>query len=195
MVGTGLDRVYPAKHRGLAHRIAAQGLIVSEYALGTPPLNQNFPKRNRIIAGLCSGTLVVEAALKSGSLITARLAAEQGREVFAIPGSIHSPQARGCHALIRQGAKLVESVNDVFEELRFGVATPEAARSSSDPEADAANEPALLRELGFDPVSFDVLCARTGYSAADLQAKLLELELDGSIARLPGGLFQRVALG
>jgi len=168
---------------------------VSEYALGTPPLNQNFPKRNRIIAGLCSGTLVVEAALKSGSLITARLAAEQGREVFAIPGSIHSPQARGCHALIRQGAKLVESVNDVFEELRFGVATPEAARSSSDPEADAANEPALLRELGFDPVSFDVLCARTGYSAADLQAKLLELELDGSIARLPGGLFQRVALG
>lgn len=115
VVGTGLDRVYPAKHRDLAHRIAAQGLIVSEYALGTPPLNQNFPKRNRIIAGLCSGTLVVEAALKSGSLITARLAAEQGREVFAIPGSIHSPQARGCHALIRQGAKLVESVNDVFE--------------------------------------------------------------------------------
>ncbi|MDM0106109.1 DNA-processing protein DprA [Variovorax sp. J22R24] len=194
VVGTGLDRVYPAKHRDLAHRIAAQGLIVSEYALGTPPLNQNFPKRNRIISGLCSGTLVVEAALKSGSLITARLAAEQGREVFAIPGSIHSPQARGCHALIRQGAKLVESVNDVLEELRFGATAPAAARSSA-AEVDAANEPALLRELGFDPVSLEVLCARTGYSAADLQAKLLELELDGSVARLPGGLFQRVALG
>ncbi|MDM0051177.1 DNA-processing protein DprA [Variovorax sp. J22R115] len=194
VVGTGLDRVYPAKHRDLAHRIAAQGLIVSEYALGTPPLNQNFPKRNRIIAGLCSGTLVVEAALKSGSLITARLAAEQGREVFAIPGSIHSPQARGCHALIRQGAKLVESVNDVFEELRFDVAAPAAARSSG-PGADAADEPALLRGLGFEPVSLDMLCARTGHSAADLQAKLLELELEGRVARLPGGLFQRVALG
>ncbi|MDM0075056.1 DNA-processing protein DprA [Variovorax sp. J2P1-59] len=194
VVGTGLDRVYPAKHRDLAHRIAAQGLIVSEYALGTPPLNQNFPKRNRIIAGLCSGTLVVEAALKSGSLITARLASEQGREVFAIPGSIHSPQARGCHALIRQGAKLVESVNDVLEELRFGVAAPAAARASATA-TDSAPEPALLREMGFDPVSLDALCARTGYSAADLQAKLLELELDGSVARLPGGLFQRVALG
>ncbi|MGJ7509555.1 DNA-processing protein DprA [Variovorax sp. GT1P44] len=194
VVGTGLDRVYPARHRELAHRIAAGGLIVSEYALGTPPLNQNFPKRNRIIAGLAGGTLVVEAALKSGSLITARLAVEQGREVFAIPGSIHSPQSRGCHALIRQGAKLVESVQDVLEELRFDNALPRVGGAPG-PQADPANESPLLRELGFDPVSLDVLCARTGYSAADLQVQLLELELAGSVARLPGGLFQRVALG
>ncbi|MBU2409722.1 MAG: DNA-processing protein DprA, partial [Gammaproteobacteria bacterium] len=119
VVGTGLDRVYPARHRELAHRIAERGLIVSEFPLGTPPLNQNFPKRNRIISGLARGTLVVEAALQSGSLITARFASEQGKEVFAIPGSIHSPQARGCHALIRQGAKLVETVDDVLEELRL----------------------------------------------------------------------------
>ena len=199
VVGTGLDRVYPARHRELAHRIAAQGLIVSEYSLGTPPLNQNFPKRNRIIAGLSRGTLVVEAALRSGSLITARLAAEQGREVFAIPGSIHSPQSRGCHALIRQGAKLVESVGDVLEELRFDAPpAPSTAMSSEQPlQAESANasEPGLLGELGFDPVSLDALCARTGYSAAELQARLLELELDGRVARLPGGLFQRVAAG
>lgn len=195
VVGTGLDRVYPAKHRELAHRIAAQGLIVSEYALGTPPLTQNFPKRNRIIAGLACGTLVVEAALQSGSLITARLAVEQGKEVFAIPGSIHSPQSRGCHALIRQGAKLVETVADVLEELRLDAApalseppvpNADAARS------DAAQEHALLGQLGFDAVSLDALCARTGFSAAALQAQLLELELMGSIGRVPGGLFQRI---
>jgi DNA processing protein len=186
VVGTGLDRVDPARHRELAHRIAGQGLIVSEFSLGTPPLNQNFPKRNRIIAGLLRGTLVVEAALQSGSLITARLAAEQGREVFAIPGSIHSPQSRGCHALIRQGAKLVESVGDVLEELRFE--TPARAGGHASPlEPRATREPGLLGELGFDPVSLDALCARTGYSAAELQARLLELELDGRIARLPGG--------
>lgn len=190
VVGTGLDRVYPARHRDLAHRIAAHGLIVSEYALGTPPLNQNFPKRNRIIAGLARGTLVVEAALRSGSLITARLAAEQGREVFAIPGSIHSPQSRGCHALIRQGAKLVESVSDVLEELRFDAPGPAAQ-----PEQVAADESGLLADLGFDPVSLDSLCARTGWGAAELQARLLELELEGHVARLPGGLFQRVARG
>lgn len=118
VVGTGLDRVYPARHRELAQRITQQGLIVSEFLLGTPPLTQNFPKRNRLIAGLARGTLVVEAALASGSLITARLTSEQGKEVFAIPGSIHSPQSRGCHALIRQGAKLVESVADILEELQ-----------------------------------------------------------------------------
>ncbi|WP_431274819.1 DNA-processing protein DprA [Variovorax ureilyticus] len=190
VVGTGLDRVYPARHRDLAHRIAAHGLIVSEYALGTPPLNQNFPKRNRIIAGLARGTLVVEAALRSGSLITARLAAEQGMEVFAIPGSIHSPQSRGCHALIRQGAKLVESVGDVLEELRFDAPGPAAQ-----PEQVAADESGLLADLGFDPVSLDSLCARTGWGAAELQARLLELELEGHVARLPGGLFQRVARG
>ena len=190
VVGTGLDRVYPAGHRELAHRIAAHGLIVSEYPLGTPPLNQNFPKRNRIIAGLARGTLVVEAALRSGSLITARLAAEQGREVFAIPGSIHSPQSRGAHALIRQGAKLVESVGDVLEELRF-----DAPVAAAQPAPAATGESGLLADLGFDPVSLDSLCARTGYGPAELQARLLELELEGHVARLPGGLFQRVARG
>ncbi|MEJ7686147.1 MAG: DNA-processing protein DprA [Variovorax sp.] len=196
VVGTGLDRVYPARHRELAHRIAARGLIVSEFPLGTPPLNQNFPKRNRIIAALARGTLVVEAALQSGSLITARLAAEQGREVFAIPGSIHSPQSRGCHALIRQGAKLVENVGDVLEELRLGdgtVASSSAGSASIDLEGSTPH--GLLHNMGFDPVSLDVLCARTGFGVAQLQAQLLDLELAGSVARLPGGLFQRVALG
>ena len=194
VVGTGLDRVYPARHRALAHRISAHGLIVSEFALGTPPLNQNFPKRNRIISGLTRGTLVVEAALQSGSLITARMAVEQGREVFAIPGSIHSPQSRGCHALIRQGAKLVESVQDVLEELPFDAA---AAPSRDSAAADAAPMQAeattLLRAIGFDPVGLDALCARTGHPAATLQVLLLELELEGRLARLPGGLFQRMA--
>jgi DNA processing protein len=194
VVGTGLDRVYPARHRELAHRIAARGLIVSEFPLGTPPLNQNFPKRNRIIAGLARGTLVVEAALQSGSLITARLATEQGKEVFAIPGSIHSPQSRGCHALIRQGAKLVETVADVLEELRMDEAPPAAASALAD-DADAAPEHRLLRDMGYDPVSLDALCARTGSSAAELQAQLLEFELAGRVARLAGGLFQRVEQG
>lgn len=198
VVGTGLDRVYPARHRELAHRIAQRGLIVSEFALGTPPLNQNFPKRNRIISGLSRGTLVVEAALQSGSLITARMAAEQGREVFAIPGSIHSAQARGCHALIRQGAKLVESVQDVLEELPQATpaATASPPRRASAPEEDDDDMGhRLLRDLGFDPVSLDALCARTGLGPAALQAQLLELELDGHVARLPGGLFQRVGQG
>ncbi|MGI4777825.1 MAG: DNA-processing protein DprA [Janthinobacterium lividum] len=195
VVGTGLDRIYPARHHALAHRITARGLIVSEFPLGTPPLNQNFPKRNRIIAGLSRGTLVVEAALQSGSLITARLAAEQGREVFAIPGSIHSPQARGCHALIRQGAKLVESVNDVLEELHPSAqrtALQEAAATPGEPGESDAGDDGLLQRLGFDPVGLDALCARTGQPAAALQAELLGLELDGRIARLPGGLFQRL---
>ena len=199
VVGTGLDRVYPARHRDLAHRIMSQGLIVSELPLGTPPLTQNFPKRNRLIAGLARGTLVVEAALQSGSLITARLTSEQGKEVFAIPGSIHSPQSRGCHALIRQGAKLVESVNDILEELpalrAAGGAGPGLFENSSagDPASFSGEENPLLEALGFDPVSLDALSARTGWSAAALQAKMLELELDGHVARLPGGLFQRAA--
>lgn len=198
VVGTGLDRVYPARHRELAHRICGRGLMVSEFPLGTPPLTQNFPKRNRVIAGLTGGTLVVEAALQSGSLITARLAAEQGKEVFAIPGSIHSPQSRGCHALIRQGAKLVESVTDILEELPRGsttisIATPEAQTGGTG--SNDAQEPRLLVELGFDPVSLDALAARTGYSAATLQVQLLELELEGRIARLPGGLYQRIGRG
>ena len=186
VVGTGLDRVYPRRHLGLAHRIAQQGLIVSEYPLGTPPLAQNFPRRNRLIAGLSQGTLVVEAALQSGSLITARLAAEQGREVFAVPGSIHSPQARGCHALLRQGAKLVESAQDVLEELRLA-----PAQRIEAPAEPPEGEDALLQAMGYDPVGLDALIARTGITAPLLQAQLLELELAGEVARLPGGLFQR----
>ncbi|MBN8747108.1 DNA processing protein DprA [Xylophilus ampelinus] len=194
VVGTGLDRVYPARHRDLAHRIAQRGLIVSEFPLGTPPLSPNFPKRNRLIAALSRGTLVVEAALASGSLVTARLAVEQGKEVFAIPGSIHSPQSRGCHALIRQGAKLVESVQDIFEELQPGAAPHGSAPATATDDEDAAPH-GLLTQMGHDPVSLDALSARTGQSAADLQVELLELELDGQVARLPGGLFQRMARG
>jgi DNA processing protein len=155
--------------------------------VGTPPLDENFPRRNRIISALGEGTLVVEAALRSGSLITARFASEQGKDVFAIPGSIHSPQSRGCHALIRQGAKLVETAQDVLEELRPGSAKPAAEAPADAPEADA-----LVEALGFDPVGLDALIARTGIPAAQLQARLFELELDGQVARLPGGLFQRV---
>lgn len=196
VVGTGLDRVYPRRNLDLARRIAAQGLLVSEYPLGTPPLAPNFPKRNRIISGLSQGTLVVEAALASGSLITARTAVEQGREVFAIPGSIHSPQSRGCHALIRQGAKLVESAQDVLEELRL----PSTAAQSSAPDGAPPGETGqtglpegpLLTALGFDPMGIDALVARTGMDAATLQVELLTLELDGRVARLAGGLFQRL---
>jgi DNA processing protein len=189
VVGTGLDRVYPRRHHDLAHRIAQAGVLVSEYALGTPPLAENFPRRNRIISGLGQGTLVVEAALQSGSLITARLASEQGKDVFAIPGSIHAPQSRGCHALLRQGAKLVESAQDVLEELRLA---PRAA-PPAEPAPVTGGENALLDALGFDPVGIDALVARTGIAPADLQAALLELELAGEVARLPGGLFQRQA--
>lgn len=197
VVGTGLDRVYPRQNLGLARRIAARGLLVSEYPLGTPPLAANFPKRNRIIAGLSQGTLVVEAALASGSLITARLAVEQGREVFAIPGSIHAPQSRGCHALIRQGAKLVESAQDVLEELRLpGTAqSPSTAPTRKEP-PDAPPPPPpespLLQAMGFDPVGLDTLMARTGMDTATMQVQLLELELAGAVARLPGGRFQRL---
>jgi len=191
VTGTGLDRVYPARHHDLAHRIAVNGAIVSEYPLGTPPLAAHFPQRNRIISGLSQGTLVVEAALQSGSLITARMAAEQGREVFAIPGSIHSPQARGCHWLIRQGAKLVESAQDILEDLHLAPATDPAPGAG--PGGEAADDPdGLLQALGHDPVSLDALQARTGLDTARLQARLLDLELCGAVARLPGGLLQRL---
>lgn len=199
VVGTGLDRVYPSKHLDLAHRITQNGLIISEYPLGTPPSTANFPRRNRLIAGLAQGTLVVEAALKSGSLITARLTADQGKDVFAIPGSIHSPQARGCHALIKQGAKLVESAQDVLEELKLDTAPRLAIDASA---ADAATGDAigvlhspdtLLEALGFDPVGLDALQARGNLDTASLQAQLMTLELEGLVARLPGGLFQRMA--
>ena len=196
VVGTGLDRVYPARHRDLAHRIAANGALVSEFAPGTPPLPDNFPRRNRIIAGLSQGTLVVEAALQSGSLITARLALEAGREVFAMPGSIHAPQSKGCHQLLKQGAKLVESAQDILEELQapFQSRTGQAALPLQ-PAASAAPADPLLEALGHDPVTMDALTARTGWSAQDLSAQLLTLELDGQVARLPGGLYQRLFRG
>ena len=193
VVGTGLDQVFPKRHAALAARIAVEGLILSEYALGMPPLPQNFPQRNRIIAGLSRGTLVVEAALQSGSLFSARLASEAGREVFAIPGSIHSPQSRGCHGLIKQGAKLVESAADVLEEIQF----PQRAAAVADAEvgahADDAVEDAVLAALGFEPANLDALVARTGWSAQQLNIHLLELELEGRVSRLPGQLFQRVS--
>ena len=193
VVGTGLDRVYPKKHLALAHRIAANGLLISEFPIGTPPINANFPKRNRIISGLSQGTLVVEAALKSGSLITARLASEQGKDVFAIPGSIHSPQSRGCHYLIKQGAKLVETAQDVMEELRVPLSS--VIQVATDCEEAPEGDSSFLSALGFDIVSLDAIQARTGMPTPELQAKLLELELDGFITRLPGGLFQRISTG
>lgn len=202
VVGTGLDRVYPRQHRVLAHRIAQSGILLSEYPLGTPPLAANFPKRNRLIAGLSRGTLVVEAALQSGSLITARLAIEQGKDVFAIPGSIHSTQSRGCHALIKQGAKLVESAQDILEEMQVATTTggttnliAEDADPISSRESDREESSPLLLALGFDPTSLDNLQSRTGLDTATLQAQLMTLELDGHVARLPGGLFLRMVRG
>lgn len=187
VMGTGIDRVYPAAHRDLAHRIAGHGALVSELPLGTPPVRSNFPRRNRLVAGLSRGVLVVEAARQSGSLITARLAAESGREVFAIPGSIHSPLSRGCHALIRQGAKLVETAQDITDEL--GEASPPPRSVQSAP-AEAPEHP-LLRALGHDPLHLDALLVRTGLDAASVQAQLLELELAGQVTRLDDGRFQR----
>ncbi|MDZ7920920.1 DNA-processing protein DprA [Rhodoferax sp.] len=199
VVGTGLDRVYPKAHFQLAHKIAQQGLLISEYPLGTPPLSANFPKRNRIISGLSHATLVVEAALQSGSLITARLAVEQGKDVFAIPGSIHATQARGCHALIKQGAKLVESAQDILEEFALPIGA-EIAMNSVAAGADTAAsnsisglERSLLDALAFEPAGLDALQARTGLDTPTLQALLMGLELQGHVARLPGSLFQRLA--
>lgn len=197
VVGTGLDRVYPRQHQTLAYDIAQHGLLLSEYPLGTPPLAANFPKRNRLIAALGLGTLVVEAALQSGSLITAQLALDLGREVLAIPGSIHATQSHGCHALIRQGAKLVETAQDVLEELQLQEQTSLFEESPHDDAHAAtddgeATEPELLHHMGYSPVSLDALQARCGLDTASLQAELLTLELDGLIGRLPGGLFQRL---
>lgn len=197
VVGTGLDRVYPRQHQALASEITLHGLLISEYLLGTAPLAHNFPKRNRLIAALGLGTLVVEAALKSGSLITAKMALDLNREVLAIPGSIHATQSHGCHALIRQGAKLVENAQDVLEELQLApqqqVNLFAAALGEANDVAPPSDAHPLLTHMGFAPVSLDALQARCGLDTATLQAQLLTLELDGAVGRLPGGLFQRLA--
>ena len=219
VIGTGADRVYPASHEALAARIAAEGAIVSEWPLGTPARPSNFPQRNRLIAGLVEGVLVVEAAMRSGSLITARLANDMGRDVFALPGSIHAPLARGCHRLIKQGARLVETPEEILEEL--GVQTP----SPREPDPPAADGPArrrtthattpplratrepdpapttapplerdasqLLDALGHAPASLEILAGRTDMPEAKLQATLLRLELAGQVSALPGGRFVR----
>lgn len=188
VVGTGVDRLYPARNKDLALRIAAQGAIVSEFPLGTPAIAANFPRRNRIISGLARGVVVVEAAPESGSLITARLAGEQGREVFAIPGSIHSPVARGCHQLIKQGAKLVETAQDILEELGGG--NQPSIYSKPLAASEAATDDPLLKALGHDPASLDELVVRSGIAAEQLLVRLLELELSGLIAPLPGNRYQ-----
>lgn len=191
VIGTGADIVYPARNRDLAHRIAETGCILSEYMLGTAAVAANFPRRNRIISGLAQGVLVVEAAARSGSLITARMAGDQGREVFAIPGSIHSPLSKGCHLLIRQGAKLVESAQDILEELTHfrqpAEQTPMAPATAAMPEC------AVLSTLGFDPVHLDMLAERCNINIAELQSTLLIYELDGIVEMLPGNVVRRVA--
>ena len=195
VVGTGPDLVYPARNRSLCERIGIEGCIVSEYPLGTPPLPGNFPKRNRIISGLAAGVLVVEAAAQSGSLITARQAAEQGREVFAIPGSIHASLAKGCHLLIREGAKLVDTAADVLEAMAMSpLARGAAAHSPASAPAAAIPDGAagLLDALGHDPVEPDILLASLGLSPALLSSQLLALELAGLLERRPGGRVQRV---
>lgn len=193
VMGTGLDRVYPAAHRALAHAIAAGGLLVSEFAPGTPVRGHHFPRRNRLISGLARGVLVVEAALRSGSLITARLAGEQGREVFAVPGSIHSPLSRGCHRLIREGAKLVETAQDVLEELGLPAAqaTVERGAALHLPASEPICPSAVLAALGEDPVDVDTLVARTGQTAAAVVGQLSELELAGAVASVGSGRWQR----
>jgi len=198
VMGTGLDRVYPAGNRDLAHRIAEHGALVSEFPIGTAPRPENFPRRNRIISGLSLGTLVVEAATRSGSLISARCAADQGREVFAIPGSIHNPLSRGCHALIRQGAKLVETAQDILDELGSLAASITTTTGSCDAVA-AAQSPELaddymqlLESMGYSHTSVDMLVETSGLTPAVVSSMLLQLELKGFIASCPGGLYNRL---
>ena len=193
-VGTGLDRVYPSANRDLARRIAQSGGLVSEFAPGMPPLRANFPRRNRLISGLAKGVLVVEATLDSGSLITARLAGEQGREVFAIPGSIHSPLSKGCHRLIRDGAKLVETVADVLDELGLDSIRAPAGKGDIAEHEGIGSHRAIVRALGGDPCDLDTLVARTRLPAEDVTAALVELEIEGHVAALPGGRWQRLVL-
>jgi len=194
VVGTGLDIVYPAKNHPLAHKLAKEGALISEFPLGTPAIGRNFPRRNRIISGMSQGCLVVEAALRSGSLITARQALDQGREVMAIPGSIHSPLSKGCHALIKQGAKLVESTQDILDELNF---LPLFFSQNDNKREEFAIERStentvLLKHLGYDAVDIDTLCIRSGLTAEVVSAMLLTLELDGQVSSLPGGCYQRI---
>lgn len=209
VVGTGADIVYPARHHRLAHQIVESGgAILSEFPLGTPGIPNHFPRRNRIIAALARGVLVVEAAERSGSLITARLASEIGREVFAIPGSIHAELSRGCHKLIRQGAKLVESPDDVFEEFADLAQPPGAGcrpaaasarqrrnqpAAAAGPVPPSAPSDAFASALAYDPVTLDALCERTGLAVEVASASLLQMELAGEVERLPGNRFRRLA--
>ena len=198
VVATGLDRIYPASNQKLGHQIVEEGVMISEFPLGTKPLNFNFPKRNRIISGLSVGTLVVEAALKSGSLITARTALEQGREVFAVPGSIHNPQAKGCHQLIKQGAKLVESGQDVLEELASNLqyaldldsSAPQTETMASTTHGRGENR--LLEWIGYDAVSLDELVVLSKMPVSGLQGELMMLELSGEIEALSAARWRRI---
>ncbi len=196
VLGTGPDRIYPAKHLSLAEQIVENGAIVSEFIPGTRPRKENFPRRNRVISGLAVGVLVVEAAKRSGSLITARFAMEQGKEVFAIPGSIKNPQTKGCHTLIREGARLVESVEDIVEELgpMFAVLVPAENDRSSEEKLnhESGTQHRLVMDiLGYDPVSVDQIVERTGLTASDVSSILLELELEGDVCSQAGGMYVR----
>jgi DNA processing protein len=200
VLGHGPDLLYPPEHQALAKRIEQRGALVSEYGPGTPPLQHHFPRRNRIIAGLCCGTLVIEAARQSGSLITARLAGVAGREVFAIPGSIHNPFARGCHELIRQGAKLVEEVSDILAELKISLSDQLLAKQPGEPASGVSGARTLDKEykilldaLAFEPASVDSLIERTGMNSESIASMLLILELDGHVAPHPGGRYSRMA--
>ena len=196
VLGCGLDQVYPSEHQALAKRISENGALISEFAPGTEPRAAHFPQRNRIIAGLSHGTLVVEAASRSGSLITARLAGVAGREVFAVPGSIHNPMARGCHELIRQGAKLVEAPEDILAELKISLSAQLLAEPAKRPQAAGALDKEykiLLDALAFEPASVDTLIERTGMNSESIASMLLILELDGQVAPHPGGRYSRMA--
>lgn len=199
VLGNGLDKVYPPSHQALAHEIAEKGALVSEFPIGTPPLTAHFPRRNRVISGLSMGTLVVEAAVKSGSLITAKCALDQGREVFAIPGSIHSSLAKGCHALIRQGAKLVETAEDVLEELGALVKyvsqkkVAEQLSLRSDLHSLEPDHEALLNHVNYQCTSVDTVVELSGLKASQVSSILLELELQGFVTTVPGGYARLLA--